>query len=85
MSMEEKLERLTERTDALTKSLELMAATHRDYEARADARMEKQDRNIDRLVGIVEKMADSVETMADSIKKPGKTVGGHQRRISDVN
>jgi len=84
MSMQEKLERLTERTDALTKSLELMAAAHRDYEARAEARMEKQDRNIDRLVGIVEKMADTVETMAYSIKNPGKTAGGNQRR-SDVN
>jgi DNA anti-recombination protein RmuC len=58
-----------------------MAATHRDYQARADARMEKQDKNIDRLVGIVEKMADTVEKMADAIKNPRKTAGGS---ISDV-
>jgi DNA anti-recombination protein RmuC len=81
MSPDEKLDRLTARTDALTQSLELMAATHRDYQARADARMEKQDKNIDRLVGIVEKMADTVEKMADAIKNPRKTAGGS---ISDV-
>jgi methyl-accepting chemotaxis protein len=81
MSPDEKLDRLTAQTEALAQSLERMAAMHRAYEARADARMEKQAQNIDRLVGIAEKMADTVEKMADSIKNPRKTAGG---RISDV-
>ena len=56
VTTDEKLDRLTERTDALTHSLQLLASLHRDYEARAEERMVRMDRNVDRVVGIVENL-----------------------------
>jgi hypothetical protein len=67
MTTEDKLDRLTDGTDALTQSVELLASLHRDYEARAeeraakaDERAAKLDSHIDRLIGLFEKMTDMV-------------------------
>jgi predicted nucleic acid-binding Zn-ribbon protein len=64
MTSEEELDRLKDRTDALTQSVELLVSLHRDLEikadereARADERAAKTERNVDRVVGRIEKMA----------------------------
>jgi hypothetical protein len=65
MTTEEKLDRLTERTDALTHSVELLASLHHDNEvkaaereAKADERAAKMDRNLDRVVGLIENLGN---------------------------
>jgi hypothetical protein len=60
MTTDEKLDRLTERTEALAQSVELLASLHRDYEAKAEERAARTDRNVDRIVGIVENLVNLV-------------------------
>lgn len=54
MAVEEKLEKLTERHEALTQTVELMAAESRDRDQKADARMTRLIETVDRVVGTVE-------------------------------
>jgi len=69
MTTEEKLDRLTERTGALAQSVELLASLHRDYEARAEERSAKMDRNMDRVVGIIENLAGMVGNHEGRLRK----------------
>jgi predicted nucleic acid-binding Zn-ribbon protein len=61
MTSEEELDRLKDRTDALTQSVELLVSLHRDLEikadereARADERAAKLERYVERIVGLIE-------------------------------
>jgi hypothetical protein len=54
MTTDERLDRLTERTGALTHSVELVASLHRDYETKAEERAIKMDRNMERIIGLIE-------------------------------
>jgi class 3 adenylate cyclase len=69
MTNEEELDRLKQRTDALTQSVELLVSLHRDLEIKADARSAKLERNVDRLVGIVENIANMVSNHEGRIRK----------------
>ena len=53
MTIDERLEKLTERHEALTLSVELMSAENRER----DIRMDKMIVTVDRLVGVVEQVA----------------------------
>jgi len=57
MTIDERLERLTERHEALTQSVELMAAENRERDEKADARMGKLMSLIEKLAGTVDKVA----------------------------
>jgi hypothetical protein len=69
MTTDERLDRLTERTDALTQSVELLASLHRDYEARAEERAVKMDRNMERIIGLIEKIGNMVGNHEDRLRK----------------
>jgi archaellum component FlaC len=69
MTTDEKLDRLTERTDALTHSVELLASLHRDLEIKADERAARLERNVERVVGIVENLANLVGNQEGRIRK----------------
>jgi hypothetical protein len=69
MTTDERLDRLTERTDALTQSVELLALLHRDYEAKAEERAIKMDGNMERIIGLIEKMANMVGNHEGRLKK----------------
>jgi len=69
MTTDEKLDRLTERTDALTQSVELLASLHRDYEARAEDRAARMDRNMERVIGLVESLANMVGNHEGRLRK----------------
>ena len=60
MTTDEKIDRLTERTDAVTQSVELLVSLHRDSEAKAEARAAKLEGHTERLVGLFEKMVDAI-------------------------
>jgi hypothetical protein len=70
MTIDERLEKLTERHESLTQAVELMVAENRDRDEKWDARMTKLVGTVDRLVGTVEMMA----TLAAS----------HERRITNL-
>jgi hypothetical protein len=67
MTIDERLERLTERHEALTQSVELMAAENRGRDEKADARMGK-------LISLIEKLAGSVDKVA-------QIAANHEHRI----
>ena len=67
MTIDERLERLTERHEAITQSVELMAAENRERDEKWDARMGK-------LIGTVEKLVGTVEKVA-------QIAANHERRI----
>ncbi len=67
MTIDERLERLTERHEALTQSVELMAAENRERDEKADARMGK-------LISLIEKLAGTVDKVA-------QIAANHEHRI----
>jgi hypothetical protein len=69
MTTDERLDRLTERTGALTQSVELLASLHRDYEARAEERAIKMDKNMERIVALIETMANMVGNHENRLRK----------------
>jgi hypothetical protein len=77
MTIEEKLDRLTERTEAIARSLELLVGMHRDLEkqtaegfAKASATQAKND----------ERMGQLMETMT----RLGNIVIAHEERIERI-
>jgi methyl-accepting chemotaxis protein len=62
--IEERFNKFEERVDALTQSVELLAAMHRDYEARADQRTEKLVASLEKVIATMEKMSGAVERLA---------------------
>ena len=69
MTPEERLDKLIERHEALTQSLELLSHLHQDGERRlqelADKMQElgaKTDARLDKLLGIVERLTTTVES-----------------------
>lgn len=58
MTIDERLEKLTERHEALTQSVELMAIENRERDSRLGKLMEM----IEKLVGTVEQMAQIVSS-----------------------
>ena len=67
MTIEEKLEKLTERHEVLTLSVELIAAENRERDEKWDSRMGK-------LMGTTEKLVGAVAQLAG-------IVANHQHRI----
>jgi chromosome segregation ATPase len=49
MTIDERLERLTERHEALTQTVELMAAENRDHEARFNAELDRINRTFSEI------------------------------------
>jgi hypothetical protein len=64
MTIDERLERLAERHEALAQSLELMAAMQQAEEKRAAERGAKTDQRISRILDVVEKMAGGIDKLA---------------------
>ena len=60
MTIEERLERLTERHEALTQTVELMAAENRA----GFARLERVENVLERVENILARMAQSIDTLA---------------------
>jgi len=73
MTIEEKLERLTERHEALAQSLELL----KDSIHEQGDNIEKQGRNIDRLIALAETQTPHIEALF-------KIVDSHERRIRRI-
>jgi methyl-accepting chemotaxis protein len=73
MTIDERLERLTERHEALTQTVELMAAENRaGFE-----RLERVEKGFQRVEQILGKMAQSMDTLA-------RVVELHEHRIDDL-
>ena len=62
MTTDERLDKLTERHEALTQSLELLSHLHQDGERRLQELGTKTDARLDKLLGIVERLTAAVES-----------------------
>jgi hypothetical protein len=69
MTIEERLEKLTERHEALTLSVELMAAENRERDEKWDSRMGKLMGTAEKLVGTVEQLAGIVANHEHRIER----------------
>ena len=71
MTIDQRLERLTERHEALTQSLESTVAENRERDEKADARMGK-------LISLIENLAGSVDKVA-------QLAANHEHRIDRLH
>jgi truncated hemoglobin YjbI len=69
MTIDERLQRLTERHEALTQSMELFQHDMAEMRAAAAERDAITDARINRLVGIVEKLADTAQNHEHRIER----------------
>jgi len=80
MNIDDRLEKLADRVDALTRSVELLTSFHRDNEQRMARLMERADRNEERMG----QMIGHMEQMIDAVTRLANIAGAHERRITDL-
>ena len=73
MTIDEKLEYLTERHKALAESLELFAHS-----------VHEQGENIDKLIGLAEKQTTHIEALYAVAGDLARTAENHERRITRI-
>lgn len=76
MTFEERLEKLAERHEALTQTVELLAAMQRDNEARLTRLAER----VDRLTELVERLTGVVERLTGVVGR----IGEHMTKLTDL-
>lgn len=74
MTIDERLERLTDRHEALTQSVELMVTENRERDRRLAEMEERWDERMGKLIGTVEKLVGTVEKVA-------QIAANHEHRI----
>jgi methyl-accepting chemotaxis protein len=84
MTPEEKLDRLTERTDALAQSVELLASMHRDNETRMDAVMAEIRTHIGRMTDAMTQITDAMTHMIDTITHTTDTMTRMTRSMANM-
>jgi hypothetical protein len=77
MTIDERLDRLTERHEALTQSVELLLIETREMRARQEAAQEKTDDQI-------RKITTAIELDAENIRALVRIAESHERRLSDI-
>lgn len=75
MTIDERLERLTERHQALAESVEMFIASTQANFTRVGSLVEKLEGRIDQLTERVETLAESVDTLAESTAANFSRVG----------
>lgn len=73
MNIDERLEKLVERHEALTQTVELMA--HEDHE---------RDRRMDQLTGRVEHITGTLERVVEAIGQLVHVAELHERRLNNL-
>ena len=77
MNIDDRLEKLADRVDALTRSVELLTSFHRDNEQRIMERADRNEERMGQMIGHMEQMIDAVTRLAN-------IAGAHERRITDL-
>ena len=78
MTLDERLERLTERHEALTQTVELMAAENRDR----DKRLEERDK---RLEGLLTQMAEGITRLLHVAEIHEQPLDRHEDRLDNLH
>ena len=78
MTLDERLERLTERHEALTQTVELMAAENRDR----DKRLEVRDKRLD---GILTQMAEGITRLLHIAEIHEQRLDRHEDRLDNLH
>jgi methyl-accepting chemotaxis protein len=77
MTIDERLEKLAERTEAIAQSVELLTSLHLDNERRYEERFAKMD---DRFAKTEERMVQLIDTM----NRLANVVIRHEERLDDL-
>ena len=77
MTIDERLDRLTDRHEALTQSVELLLVETRELRAGQEAEHKKTDEQI-------RKITTAIELDAENIRALARIAESHERRLSDL-
>jgi hypothetical protein len=77
MTIDERLDRLTERHEALTQTVELMIHEHREWEAKTERWQAKAQEWQDKNQILMSQVLESIDSLA-------RVAHVHERRISDL-
>ena len=78
MTIDERLEKLTERHEALTQTVELIAAMHRENEKRNEKRFAVLD-------GSMTTLTDRMTTLTDTMNRLANIVIRHEERLDALD
>jgi len=91
MTTDERLDRLTERTDALAQSVELLTSLHVDNERRMAEYMAQTSATMDKLAATVDVLGKRVDVLTertiqamDAINRLAVIVAAHDQRLDDL-
>ena len=82
MTPDERLEKLTERVDALTQSVELLATMHRDHEKRLDQLSHEMNTGFALLGGTLQVIGGSLQKIAVALEALTKIAETHEVRLN---
>jgi len=80
MNIDERLERLTERHEALTQSVELLLAAHKT----TDSRIERMIQGMEQLSKADARLENVVTQIAEGTARLLRAIEAHEQRISDL-
>lgn len=80
MNIDERLEKLTERHEALTQSVELLLAAHKT----TDGRIERMIQGMERLTKADARLENVVTQIAEGTARLLRAIEAHEQRISDL-
>ena len=77
MTIDERLDRLTERHEALTQTVELMIHDRREWEQKFEERWQKNEERQEKNQILIAQVLESIDSLA-------RIAHVHERRISDL-
>lgn len=84
MNIDERLEKLTARTDALTHSVELLASMHKDNEKRMNERAEKMDQHMEQFTEEITGFTLGMTMFSQEMKKLAKRNVRLEGLVTDI-
>jgi chromosome segregation ATPase len=91
MTIDERLEKLAERSDAIAQSVELLTNLHLDSErryaeliARNEERFAKTEERMVKLMSSMDHLVDTVDRLVHTVDRLANVVTRHEERLDDM-
>lgn len=84
MTIDERIERLTERHEALTQSVEILVATSHENSAQIAALTKRMDSLSDETTKKMDVLIDVETRLAESMTALAQVVAQHERRLNGI-
>ncbi|SPF48299.1 hypothetical protein SBA4_3870003 [Candidatus Sulfopaludibacter sp. SbA4] len=83
MTIDERLEKLTERHEALAQTVEILVANQRERDERDRQRDERQEKRDERQDALMRTLTDRTIQAMEAINRLGNIVGAHDVRLDE--